>query len=268
MSNLNNLAGKPIVGIPTSQVDINGRGHAAHMSSRRNASTIAQYADAIPIMLPCLPEMLSVDEVLAQVDGIMLTGGRANVEPHHYDGPAFPDDEPIDPCRDNTVLPLIRACIDRGIPIFGTCRGIQEINVALGGSLHYRVHVVPGKIDHRMRRDADGNGIDVEDLRHWIDLTPNGLFHEWVGEKRLMVNSLHGQGIDRLADGLKVEAVSDDGIIEGITVEGAKALTVGVQWHAEFNPDTHALSHAIYVAFGQAVREHAARRLGTLSEAI
>ncbi|MEM7250509.1 MAG: gamma-glutamyl-gamma-aminobutyrate hydrolase family protein [Pseudomonadota bacterium] len=253
---------KPIVGIPTSQVDFTGRGTLALMSSRRNAERVVEFCGAVPMLLPSMPELLATTEMLGHLDGLLLTGGRANVEPHHYGGPPFPDDEPIDPARDATVLPLIRACIDHQIPVFGICRGIQEINVALGGSLHYRVHLLPGKIDHRMRRDEQGHGINVEALRHWIDLTPGGCFREWVSEERVMVNSLHGQGIDRLADGLVVEAVSDDGVIEGVSLPNAPALTVGVQWHAEFDPGEHALSGAIYRQFGDAVMVRHRHRVG------
>ncbi|MDA0239311.1 MAG: gamma-glutamyl-gamma-aminobutyrate hydrolase family protein [Proteobacteria bacterium] len=254
-------APKPIVGIPSNQMDITGRGQNSHVVNMRYAESLAVHSGVMPVIIPAMTIDHPMDEILAHMDGILLTGGRTNVEPHHFGGPPFPDDEPIDPERDAVVLPMIRACIDRGIPVFGTCRGIQEINVALGGSLHYRVHELPGKNDHRMRRDADGNGIDVYDLRHPVTLTPGGMFHEWVGELELMVNSLHAQSVDRVADGLVVEAVSDDGIIEGLVLEGAKSLVVGVQWHAEFDPPSHSLSHEIYKAFGDAARVHAGQRL-------
>lgn len=256
-----NDAPKPIVGIPSNQIDVTGQGQHSHVINVRYAESLAAHSGVMPVVLPAMTAPQPMDELLANLDGILLTGGRANVEPHHFDGDPFPDDEPIDPERDAMVLPMIRACVDRGIPIFGTCRGIQEINVALGGSLHYRVHELPGKNDHRMRRDENGNGIGVYDMRHPVTLTASGMFHDWVGETELMVNSLHAQSVDRLADGLVVEAVSDDGVIEGLVLEGAKSLVVGVQWHAEFDPPSHKLSHAIYEAFGDAAREHAERRL-------
>ena len=234
-----------------------GRGQVQHAIGRRYVSSLVEMCGVTPLLLPSTEDEIPVRDYLAVIDGLLLTGGRANVEPHHFDGDPFPDDEPIDPDRDNAVMPLIRACIDEGVPVFGTCRGIQEINVALGGSLHYRVHVLPGKLDHRMRRDEDGNGWGVDDMRHSITLTPGGMFHDMVGVEELMVNSLHAQSCDRLATGTKVEAVSEDGVIEGLQVEGSKSFAVGVQWHAEFDPQGHQLSGDLYRAFGAAIHEHA-----------
>jgi putative glutamine amidotransferase len=256
-------AQKPIVGIPTSQVETGGNGNFAHAIGRRYVSSLIEMCGVTPLLLPSLDDGIPVKEYLGIVDGLLLTGGRANVEPHHFGGDPFPDDEPIDPARDNAVMPLIRACIDEGVPVFGTCRGIQEINVALGGSLHYRVHELPGKRDHRMRRDENGNGIGVFDLRHSITLTKNGLFQEMVGKEELMVNSLHAQGVDKVGTGIAIEAVSEDGVIEGLQVEGSKSFAVGVQWHAEFDPVGHDLSGALYRAFGTAIHAHADHRRGS-----
>ena len=253
---------KPVIGIPTSQQDVSGRGHKSHTAGMRYVEAISEYCDAVPVLLPAMARPMSPREVVRNIDGLFLSGGRANVEPHHFGGDPFPEDEPIDPERDNAVLPLIRACVDTGVPIFGSCRGIQELNVALGGSLHYRVHTLPGKLDHRMQRDKDGNGVNVQDLKHNVTLTPGGLFHDWMAQAELMVNSLHAQAVDKPADGLAIEAVSEDGIIEGIRVEGAKSFTVGVQWHAEFNTSDHELSHKLYREFGAAAHEHAACRAG------
>lgn len=209
----------------------------------------------MPVMIPAFCDEFDVSALTAHIDGLLLTGGRANVEPFNYGGPDFPDDEIIDPARDATVLPLIRACIDKGIPVFGICRGIQEINVALGGSLHYRVHQVPGKNDHRMIHDDD---MAVRfGLRHLISLAPGGYFEGLVGKPEIMVNSLHGQGIDRPAPGLQTEATSPDGVIEAVRLAGADVFTIGVQWHAEYEFQNHALSCSLFTEFGKAAREHA-----------
>jgi putative glutamine amidotransferase len=159
------------------------------------------------------------------------------------------------------VLPLIRACVERGVPVFGICRGIQEMNVALGGTLHYRVNHLPGKMDHRMRRDVETQEEKMA-LRHPITLTPGGLLSTLVDETELMVNSLHGQGIDRPADGFVVEALSPDGVVEAVRLEGSKGLAIGVQWHAEWDIENHTLSRRLFEVFGDAARAYASARTG------
>ena len=214
----------------------------------------------MPVLLPPVGAAMDIAELVSRVDGVVLTGGRANVEPHHYDGPEFPDDEIIDPGRDALVLPLVRACIAARVPVFGICRGIQEINVALGGSLHYRIHQLSGKNDHRRPTRDDVTQEEVFRLNHMVKLTAGGLFHSLTGHDEMMVNSLHGQGVDRLGEGLVVEAMSLDGVVEGLRYEDDEQFIVGVQWHAEWQPENHALSGALYTAFGEAARARAVKR--------
>jgi putative glutamine amidotransferase len=206
---------------------------------------------------------MDIRDMARRIDGLFLTGGRANIEPHHYGGPPFPEDEIRDPDRDATVLPLIRACLDEGVPVFGVCRGIQELNVALGGTLHYRVHLVEGMLDHRRQRRRT-----VYANRHAIALTPGGMFERLAGAPEVVVNSLHGQGIDRLAAGLEVEATAPDGLVEGVRVDGANGFACAVQWHAEANFETHALSLGLLREFGAAARERAQRRAGRTASGI
>ena len=241
------------------------RRHMVHATGERNVDALRHMVDCTPLLLPALDTRMDIPDLLRSIDGLVLTGGRANVEPHHYGGPAFPADEPIDPGRDALVLPLVRACIAVGVPIFGICRGIQEINVALGGTLHYRIHQLPGKRDHRMPRREDVTPEEIFRLNHSIPLTPGGLFEELTGEREVMVNSLHGQGIDRLADGLLVEATSCDGVIEGVRLARDDCFVVGVQWHAEWRPQEHALAAGLYRCFGEAARERARRRASALA---
>ena len=257
---MSNPAPRPLVGIPTSVMELTSRRHRAHYIGLNYPEVAAVFSGAMPVLLPSRAHDLDVEGTCAQIDGLLLSGGRANIEPHHYGGPPFPDDEPIDPDRDNMVLPLIRGCVDAGVPVFGTCRGLQEMNVALGGSLHYRIHLLPGKKDHRMPRGDDVTVEEIMGPKHNVKLTSGGLFHSLVGKDEVMVNSLHGQGVDRLADGLEVEAVSPDGVIEGINLGGAKSFAVGVQWHAEWKPGEHELSKKLFEAFGDAARERAAKR--------
>ena len=171
--------------------------------------------------------------------------------------PPFPDDEPIDPERDATALAMVRACIAAEVPVFGICRGIQEMNVALGGSLHYRLHLLRDKDDHRMPRHDDVTVEEIFKLRHSVRLTRGGLFERLVGASAVMVNSLHGQGIDELAGALEVEAITPDGVIEGVRLRNDRTFTVGVQWHAEWKPEEHELSRRLFEEFGRAARARA-----------
>ena len=237
------------------------RRNLVHATGERNVRSLLRMVDCIPLLLPPVGADLDVRELVARVDGVVLTGGRANIEPHHYDGPPFPDDEIIDPGRDELVLPLVRACIEARVPIFGICRGIQEINVALGGSLHYRIHQVDGKNDHRRPRRDDVTQDEVFRLNHLVKFAKGGLFQSLTGHDEMMVNSLHGQGVDRLGKGLVVEATSPDGVVEGIRYDDNEQFIVGVQWHAEWKPEEHALSSALYTTFGEAARARATRRV-------
>ena len=251
---------KPLVCVMSSiQESHNGR-FLVHSTGQKNVDAVSEFTGCIPLLLPAMGERMDVHSLVPQIDGLVLTGGRANVEPHHYDGPAFPDDEAIDPCRDGTALTMVRACVAEGIPVFGICRGIQEMNVALGGSLHYRVHLLPGRNDHRMPRREGVTPEEIFKLRHAIKLTPGGLFAELTGQDEVMVNSLHGQGINRLADCLAVEGVTEDGVIEGVRLKNDPGFTVGVQWHAEWRPQEHQLSRALFERFGEAARKRADAR--------
>jgi putative glutamine amidotransferase len=230
-----------------------------HSASGKYVDAVSGICGCTPMLVAAAPETIDFDDMAGMLDGLVLTGGRANVEPHHYGGPPFPDDEIIDPARDGVVLPLIRACVEQGVPVFGVCRGIQEINVALGGSLHYRVHLLPGKMDHRMLQDVTHE----ERLapRHGITLLEGGLLSKLLGgETECVVNTLHGQAIDRLAPGLVVEATAHDGVIEAVRLENGKSFCVGVQWHAEWQPEEHALYGALFRAFADAARARLAKR--------
>ncbi len=251
----------PLICVSANAMEAAHRRHLVHATGERNVHALLKMVDCIPVLLPPIGGSVDVDELVSRMDGFILTGGRANVEPHHYGGPDFPADEPIDPGRDALVLPLVRACIAARVPVFGICRGIQEINVALGGSLHYRIHEVSGKNDHRRPRREDVTTEEVFRLNHMVKLTAGGLFQALTGHDEMMVNSLHGQGVDRLGQGLIVEAVSPDGVIEGLRYNDDAQFIVGVQWHAEWQPEEHSLSAALYTAFGEAARQRAAHRV-------
>ncbi|MAV88686.1 MAG: hypothetical protein CMM67_10635 [Rhodospirillaceae bacterium] len=252
----------PVIGIPTSVLNLSDSNFKAHISGHKYITALLEYSKCIAFQIPSMGKNYNYSYLVDHFDGILLTGGRANIEPHYYGGEPFPDGELIDPERDSTVLELIPICIKLGVPLFGICRGLQEINVAMGGSLHYRIHKLPGKNDHRMPK---GNNIDDQEiyaLRHPITLTKNGFFHKLSGKSELNVNSLHGQGIDRLGQDLAIEAISDDNIIEGIRIINHPNFGIAVQWHAEYQPgqEDHRLSRCLYEAFGHAARQRMLNR--------
>lgn len=219
---------------------------------------ICDAAGAIPVMLPAVgPSMLS-DEVLARLDGIFLTGSPSNIEPHRYGGPGSAAGTDHDPQRDDTTLALIPEVVRRGIPLLGVCRGLQEMNVAFGGSLHQAVHEQPGYQDHR--DDHDAPLAQRFGPAHPVQFVEDGLLHRLTGERGAMVNSLHGQGIDRLGRGLVAEALAPDGLVEGFRVAQAPGFALAVQWHPEWHATENPVSMAIFGAFGKAATEFASRR--------
>ncbi|GGY45702.1 glutamine amidotransferase [Pseudoduganella albidiflava] len=213
----------------------------------------------MPLILPALAELTDMEAVLHVADGIMLTGSASNVHSDLYGQPIRNPALPLDAARDATTLPLIRAAIKRGIPLLGICRGFQEINVALGGTLHQAVQELPGMMDHRDRED---DSLDVQyGPAHPIYLTKGGKFAEMLGNpEEITVNSLHGQGIDQLAPGVTVEAVAHDGLVEAYTVDAAHGFTLAVQWHPEWHITENPDSMKMFLAFGNACREFQARR--------
>lgn len=233
--------------------------HKSHRVGKNNVDALVEVSQVMPVLVPAM-EQCDIDLVLQRVDGVLLTGGRANVEPHHYEGDPNIDCGPHDAGRDAIAFGLARGAVERGIPLFGICRGIQEINVAFGGSLFPWLHEVPGREDHR--REKHLPMVDGLRPRHRITLTPGGQLQKLAGgADSVIVNSLHGQAIDRVGNGLVVEALADDGTVESIRVENARSFALGVQWHAEWRTQEHPLYTALFEAFGDAVRAHAQRRM-------
>ncbi|MDC0649699.1 gamma-glutamyl-gamma-aminobutyrate hydrolase family protein [Alphaproteobacteria bacterium] len=256
------MGSKPIVGIITNEaVGFNGR-QRLHSAGKRYVDAVMNFANVVPILIPACIKKSDVGPLLDMLDGVVLTGGRANIEPHNYGGQAFPDDEVIDPDRDKTVLGIIPECVQRHIPIFGICRGIQEINVAYGGTIFYRVHQQNDKEDHRMPQNDDASLEEIFKPRHQVMFTENSLFKEFLEQDTFRVNSLHGQGIDQLGAGLTAEAYSPDGLIEAISISDYKSFAVAIQWHAEFHPerDENYLNKLLFQKFGDSCQQfHAAK---------
>jgi putative glutamine amidotransferase len=210
-----------------------------------------------PVLFP-MAGAADVPDLLPMVDGVLLTGSPSNVEALHFGGAALPSDL-LDPRRDALTMALVRAAIAAGTPLFGVCRGLQEMNVALGGSLHQQVHAEPGLMDHREPADQD---LDVQFAeRHEVRLAPGSAFAQWAGGTVVQVNSLHGQGIKRLGECLVAEALAPDGLVEGVRVAHAPAFAFGVQWHPEWRHDSNPFYARTLEAFAQACAEHRRRRL-------
>jgi putative glutamine amidotransferase len=244
-----------IVGIPACLKIVNGM--ARHDTPARYAEAVLGAAGAVPIMIPPLGEAELA--VLDRIDGLLIPGSPSNVHPSLYDGGESQTPELHDPARDATTLPLIRAAIARGMPLLAICRGIQELNVALGGTLHQQVHEVDARMDHRA-----GAGTLEERYGPKHPIALSGSLAGIIGSEAIMVNSLHGQAIDRVAPGMVVEALAGDGTIEAVRVAGAQGFACGVQWHPEWGYAGNEASLALFRAFGAACR---AWRTGTVRKA-
>ncbi len=247
---------RPLVGIPACARMMGG--HPFHVTGDKYIRAVSDGAGALPLLVPALGDGLDILDLVARLDGILITGSASNVEPHRYGGPPSAEGTLHDPARDATTLPLIRAALEAGVPLLGICRGFQELNVALGGTLHQRVHEVPGLSDHREDTTAP---LEVQyGPAHPVRLTPGGVLARLAGHGDVHVNSVHGQGIDRLAPGLAVEATAPDGLVEAVRVEAAPAFALAVQWHPEWRFREDPLSTALFAAFGTAAAERARRR--------
>ena len=243
---------KPIVGISCCTKQFGVFGMKNHAASDTYVRATDQVVGAVPLLIPANGSQADVDTLLSRLDGIMLTGSRSNVHPSLYGGPPHAEGTWEDPERDGMTLPLIRAAIARGVPLLAICRGYQEMNVALGGTLHQRLQDLPGRMDHSTPMQPSAKV--RQGKAHWVRLTPGSWLHRMAGQDMLAVNSLHNQGIDRLAPCLVTDAVAPDGTIEAMHMPDAPGFAVGVQWHPEYDFETDAVSRRIFAAFGAALR--------------
>jgi putative glutamine amidotransferase len=232
----------PLVGLPACMRTINER--SFHTVNDRYINALIDVG-CLPVVIPAIGAKTEICRVLDRLDGLLLTGSPSNVEPFHYSGEPSRPGTMHDPDRDATTLPLIREAVRRDLPILAICRGIQELNVALGGTLYQRVHELPGRLNHRARRDAPGGAYGPA---HSVTLTPGGRLSALFGVGEISVNSLHSQGIDRPAPALFVEAVAPDGQIEAVSLPEAR-FVIGVQWHPEYKLLENPVSRALFTAF-------------------
>ena len=243
---------KPLVGISCCTKLFGTYGMPNHAASDTYIRAVDQVVDAVAVLLPANGDAADVSTLLDRLDGIILTGSRSNVLPALYGGPAHAEGTPEDEKRDRMTLPLIREAVARGIPVLAICRGLQEMNVALGGSLHQRLQDLPDRMDHSTPMSPDPRVRTGK--AHSVRVVPGSWLHRLTGRMELDVNSLHNQGIDQLAPGLVVEGVAADGTIEAVRHVKSAGLAVGVQWHPEYDFPTDAVSRSIFAAFGAALR--------------
>jgi len=247
---------RPVVGVIGNAYIVENR-FPAQLVGERNLRAVAEVAGALPVMFAGTPDLTDVNALLEVVDGVLLTGARANVHPTRFDTEPHAAHEPYDEGRDALALALIEVCVARGVPIFGICRGFQEMNVAFGGSLHPEIRELPGRMNHRMPRLETGEihpdpAVVFAD-RHDVSLVPGGAFARLLGRETIRVNSLHGQGILKRGDRVVVEGVAEDGTIEAIRIADAAGFALGVQWHAEYDTKRNPINRALFQAFGEAL---------------
>jgi putative glutamine amidotransferase len=244
---------RPLIGIPADRRIVGH--HAYHMVGEKYARAVMEAGQAVPVLIPSLAEELSFEELLERLDGLLFTGSASNVEPYRYQGSPSEPGTLHDPARDATTLPLIRKAVQAGVPVFGICRGFQEMNVAFGGTLHQKLHELPGKLDHR---DDESQPLEVQyGPAHEVRLEPGGVLRSLASGDCIRVNSLHNQGIDRLGGELLVEARAPDGVIEAFRVGDARRFALAVQWHPEWQVMSNSFSRALFAAFGDSCLERA-----------
>ena len=254
---------KPVVGII-------GNNHLLHdrfdiqMTGMSNIKAVNNVCDALPLMFAGNPDVTDMAALFDAVDGILLTGARANVHPENFNTDTHESYEPYDRDRDAAALELVRACVERSIPLLGICRGFQEMNVACGGTLHPEIRDVPGRMNHRMPRLDNGDiHPDLEVVfadRHEVVLTSDGTFEKLYGCSTIRVNSLHGQAVLQPGERIVIEGVAEDSTIEAIRIEGAAGFALGVQWHAEHDCANNTTNRVVFEAFGKAVRDYQSTR--------
>jgi len=248
---------RPVIGI-IGNMSVLDETYVIQGSGLMNIDAVISVCDALPVIIPALPSIGEIEEVMDACDGFIFTGGRPNVHPSHYGHKETEAHGMFDLNRDALTLPLIQACVEKAVPILGICRGFQEFNVAFGGTLHPEIRDLPGRMNHRM--PPEGTTEEKFALRHTVSLTPDGIFAEIFGTDEVLVNSLHGQGICEAGPRVVVDGRAPDGTPEAIYIKDAPGFAIGVQWHPEWNAAHDEVSKPLFKAFGAAVRNRAAAR--------
>lgn len=248
---------RPLIGITAFLHEVDGR-FAAEVTGVRNTEAVVSVAGGAPVILPGRPDAWEPGRLAAMLDGLLLTGGRPNVHPRFYGEEATERHGAFDEGRSELVLPLIREMVALGKPVFGLCLGIQEMNVAFGGTLHPEIRDEPGRFNHRMDPDETDHA-KIFGPRHRVALREGGAFHRLLGTAEIVTNSLHGQAVWTPGPRVVIEGEAEDGTVEAISIEGAASFALGVQWHAEYEAGADPVNRALFEAFGRAAREAKAR---------
>ena len=252
---------KPLVLVPACNRQVGE--HPFHVAGKKYIDAV-RLAGCLPLIVPAsTPDEL--DELLALDDGLLLTGSQSNVHPSNFAELVHNPALPLDPLRDAWTLPLVRRALQQGLPLFAICRGFQEVNVALGGSLHQTVQEQAGLQDHRAPAEQTVEQQYADS--HAVQVVPGGRLAAILQRESFTVNSLHGQGVKRLAAGLRVEALAPDGLVEAFSAEGG-GFNLSVQWHPEWRAASNPVSAALLSAFGQACRDYREQRLKATHEAL
>ncbi|MCI4662058.1 MAG: gamma-glutamyl-gamma-aminobutyrate hydrolase family protein [Neomegalonema sp.] len=240
----------PIIGIVGNAHLIDGR-YPLQGCGVHYLRSVREVCNAMPVILPALPESYDFDALFGMVDGIILTGGRPNVHPRHW-GEALTDAHgTMDEARDAVAFELVRRCVDLAVPILGICRGFQEMAVTYGSGLHPEIRDLPGRMNHRM--PPDENNLDIVFRpRHTVQLSEGGVFERIFGAREVVVNSLHGQGVERPGARVLIEGRAEDGTAEALAIKDAPGFALGVQWHAEYKAPENPVNRALFAAFGEA----------------
>jgi putative glutamine amidotransferase len=242
---------RPVIGIIGNSYLINDQ-YPAHAAGEMNARAVAEVSGALPLIIPSDPEIVDVAALMDVCDGFLFTGGRPNVHPEEYGEAPTDAHGMFDRARDRIALPLIQACVAHGQPIFGVCRGFQEVNVAMGGTLYPEIRDLPGRDNHRM--PPEGTLEEKFELRHVVTFSDGGPFHQVMGSREVMTNTLHGQGIKDAGPRIVIDGYAPDGTPEAIYVADAPGFTLSVQWHPEWNAAADPVSRVLFKAFGEACR--------------
>ncbi|ASV86874.1 peptidase C26 family protein [Ochrobactrum quorumnocens] len=247
---------RPLIAVPTDVKPFEN--YTWHAAPEQYLAAAIDVAEVTPLLVPSFGEKMDTDTILDGVDGLLVTGSKSNVNPKLYGVEPSAAFEPYDNARDATSLPLIRAAIEKGVPVLAICRGLQELNVALGGTLATEIQELEGRMDHRA--PVSDSQAERFAIQHPVKIAPNSCLAEILKSDSVKVNSVHRQAIDRLAPELEIEAMAEDGTVEAVSVKNAKGFIVGVQWHPEYWVKTDGPSQKIFKAFGEAVRQHKAQR--------
>jgi putative glutamine amidotransferase len=246
----------PVIGIPCDYRILGP--HPFHVAGDKYARAVRESAGAVVLLIPSLSTPMPPEEILAAVDGLLFTGSPSNVAPRRYSGTGPREGVLQDENRDGTTLPLLQAAIQAGLPTLCLCRGFQELNVAMGGSLHQHVHELEGRLDHREDHDAP---LDQQyGPAHEVRVLDGGLLATILRGRRFEVNSLHSQGIDRLAPPLHADALAPDDTVEAVSLPQAKGFVLGLQWHPEWRWAENPVSREIFGGYAEAVQQYARGR--------